>query len=223
MNQMSKAVSDSYFTLKETSEGVYRDRGSKFIAFALPFTSESQWQNIIDFYHKRHPKSAHVCAAYRLGPGKNIFRFNDDGEPSGTAGRPILSAIDNAGVSDVMVVVVRYFGGTLLGTSGLINAYKEAATSALEHAIIVEKILTSTVKITFEYSHMGVIMDALKTMEVHIIEKSWNEKPFIIVEVRKSEQATFKRRYQAILLGRNLDDIDEDTSLDYCAIELINS
>ncbi|HMQ08234.1 MAG TPA: YigZ family protein [Saprospiraceae bacterium] len=220
---MSKLADDIYFTLQETSEGVYRDRGSKFIAIALPFTSESHWQGIIDFYRKTHPKSAHVCAAYRLGPGKNIFRFNDDGEPSGTAGRPILSAIDSAGVSDVMVVVVRYFGGTLLGTSGLIKAYKEAATLALAHAIIVEKFLTSSVKITFEYSHMGVVMDALKTIEADIIKKSWNEKPFIIVQVRKSEQATFRRHYHAILLGRKLDEIDEDTSLDYCDIEFINS
>ena len=130
---------DKYQTIANPAEGFFKDRGSKFIAYAYPVDSESDWQERLAEVRQLHPKARHWCYAYRLGTDGNNFRANDDGEPSGTAGKPILGRIDSFELVNVMVVVVRYFGGTLLGASGLIHAYKEATADALKGAEIIEK------------------------------------------------------------------------------------
>jgi len=123
---------DSYRTIEKPAEGVFRDRGSKFIAFAYPINSESELKNILSQLKSEHPKANHHCWAIRLGLDRSVFRINDDGEPSGTAGRPILNTLLSHNLTNVAVIVVRYFGGTLLGVPGLINAYKTATEEAAE-------------------------------------------------------------------------------------------
>src|SRR6201996_6626837 len=130
---------DTYQTIKEPAEGVFRDRGSKFLALAYPITSETDIKNIIARLKADHPKANHHCWATRLGIDRSVFRINDDGEPSGTAGRPILNTLLSRNITNTLVVVVRYFGGTLLGVPGLINAYKTATEEALKVATVIEK------------------------------------------------------------------------------------
>ncbi len=179
--------SSEYKTLELESFGEFRDRGSKFIAFAAPIVSEKEAQNYIEQLKKNHPKARHWCYAWRLGADKNHFRANDDGEPSGTAGRPILGQIDSAGLTQVIIVVVRYFGGTLLGTSGLINAYKESARLALESATIVEKVYRTRIRINFNYTLMSDVMNAVKKLELELNHKDFGETAVIETEVPRDK------------------------------------
>jgi len=142
---------DTYLTIEEPSEGIFRDRGSKFIAYAYPFKEESGLKDIVTELKSRHPKARHHCWAYRLTTDRSVFRINDDGEPSGTAGRPILNVLLSKDVTNILVVVVRYFGGTLLGVPGLIHAYKMATQEALESAVAVEKTVNDIYRIDFDY------------------------------------------------------------------------
>jgi uncharacterized YigZ family protein len=211
---------DHYISLSHPSTGLYREKGSKFLAYAYPVSSEEELLEHIESLKKEHPKARHYCYAYRLGPGDDLFRANDDGEPSGTAGRPIMGAINSAGLSDTGVVVVRYFGGTKLGASGLIQAYKKAAADALETASTRDVFITESCKMTFDYGHMGVIMDVLKQLEVEIAQKVLNESPYFILNIRASQ---FKEKIwmiKARLLNRNPEDINEETIIPYCTFEI---
>ncbi|MEL6143513.1 MAG: YigZ family protein, partial [Bacteroidota bacterium] len=154
------AKQDTYSIISSFGAGEFKDRGSKFLGFAHPASSPEEALAKVEEYHKLHHKARHWCYAYRLGPDQNRFRANDDGEPSGTAGRPILGQIDKLGVSDVVVIVVRYFGGVKLGTSGLINAYREAAALALAEAQIGEKVLSQLLQVRFTYELMGKVITA---------------------------------------------------------------
>ena len=180
-------MTDHYFTIKEPSFGEFRDRGSKFLAYAFPVFSEKDWQNALEEVKKEHSKARHHCYAYRLGLDKNNFRANDDGEPSGTAGRPILGQIDSFELTNVFVVVVRYFGGTLLGTSGLINAYKESAIEALKNAEKIEKIIEDRIKVSFDYSIMGDVMNALKRLDLEMVDQDFGLHPNLHIQIRKSD------------------------------------
>lgn len=153
---------DKYQTIKAPTEGIFRDKGSKFIAYAYPFHQEDQLKEIISDLKNQHPKARHWCYAYRLTPDRSVFRVNDDGEPSGTAGRPILNTLLSHDVTNILVVVVRYFGGTLLGVPGLINAYKTATEEALAQAEIIEKRVQDIYEIHFEYAHMNDVMSLIK-------------------------------------------------------------
>jgi uncharacterized YigZ family protein len=155
---------DHYLTLAGPSTGELRDRGSKFLAYAFPLLEENDWQIHLDDIRKAHPKASHHCFAFRLGLDKNHYRANDDGEPSGTAGRPILGQIDSLGLTNVLVVVVRYFGGTLLGTAGLINAYRDSAAEALKNAELLEKSVETVFFIEFHYAMTSPVMNALKKL-----------------------------------------------------------
>ena len=211
---------DHYISISSKSSGIYREKGSKFLAHAIPISTEEELITYISTLKKDHPKARHFCYAYRLGPDKNNFRANDDGEPSGTAGRPILGAIDSAGLSDVAVIVVRYFGGTKLGASGLIQAYKEAAIDALSDISRKDVYITRSCKLHFQYSHMGIIMEVLKRLQVDIEEKILNENPYFTIKIRTSE---FERKIKLIkstLLNRSPEDIDEETTIPYCTFEL---
>lgn len=158
---------NTYRTLSAPVQAEFKDKGSRFIAFAYPIRSEEEVKRHVDGLRQTHHKARHWCYAYRIGTDGNRFRANDDGEPSGSAGRPILGQIDSFGLTDVLVVVVRYFGGTLLGVPGLINAYKTATSAAFQAAAIVEKNIEKTVFLRCDYPHLN---DALRIAGQHRAE-----------------------------------------------------
>jgi uncharacterized YigZ family protein len=166
---------DHYLTLAGPCTGELRERGSKFLAYAFPLETESDWQILLDGVRKEHPKATHHCFAFRWGLDKNQYRANDDGEPSGTAGRPILGQIDSFGLTNVLVVVVRYFGGTLLGTAGLINAYRDSAAEALKNGELLEKSVEIVFFIEFNYSMTSPVMNALKKLGLRPQNQSYTD------------------------------------------------
>jgi uncharacterized YigZ family protein len=145
------------------------------------------WQAYLEKIKKQHPKAQHHCFAFRVGVRGEIYRTNDDGEPSGTAGRPILGQIDAFGLTNIFIVVVRYFGGTLLGVSGLIQAYREATADALRQATIIERVVEDIVTLTFDYAKMSDVMNALKTLNIEILQQDFSENARLIVAIRQSE------------------------------------
>ena len=156
--------SDEYRSIAAPAEGLYKESGSRFIALAYPVESEQSVKDIVSGLRKEYHDARHHCYAYRLGYDGTVFRSSDDGEPSGTAGRPILGQIDSAGLSDILVVVVRYFGGVKLGVPGLIRAYKSATADALANATVVEKTAGTLYRISFDYLSMNAVQKVLKDM-----------------------------------------------------------
>lgn len=171
----------SYKTISKPSTGLYKDKGSKFLAFAEPVSSIDEVKQRLDYYRKQYYDARHCCYAYVLGQGNeggttgSAYRANDDGEPSGTAGRPILGQINNRQLTDIMVVVVRYFGGILLGTSGLIVAYKEAANDALYNAEIITKDVLYKQTLVFDFAQTDTIMKQIRKIGARIIRQSYTE------------------------------------------------
>ncbi len=157
-------VSDTYLSIEAESEGLYKDRGSRFLAFAFPAESEDEVKARLEQLRREYHDARHHCCAYRLGKDGSLWRASDDGEPAGSAGRPILGQIDSAGLSDVAVVVVRYFGGIKLGVPGLIAAYKGAAADALGKALKVEKVAGKWWRVGFGYDRMPTVMKAFKDL-----------------------------------------------------------
>ncbi|MEC5146608.1 YigZ family protein [Chitinophaga sp. 212800010-3] len=151
-----------YFTIDKTAVAEFKDRGSKFLAYAFPVKTAEEVKECLGEVKKEHPKATHHCYAYRLGTGGNLFRANDDGEPSGTAGKPILGQIDSKQLTDVLIVVVRYFGGSLLGVPGLINAYKVSASMVLQLIPVIQKNIESTYHLSFDYTIMNDVMIVVK-------------------------------------------------------------
>ncbi|MBK6950429.1 MAG: YigZ family protein [Haliscomenobacter sp.] len=180
-------MEDTYRTIESTSAGDFRDRGSKFLAYAYPIGSETDCPPFLEALRKEHPKARHYCYAYRIGMGGLNFRANDDGEPSGTAGRPILGQIDRFGLTNVFVVVVRYFGGTLLGASGLINAYRSAAEAALSPAVKVDKLVEKHFRLEFGYALMSDVMQAVKKLHLSIVEQQFGDSGEVVIGIRKSQ------------------------------------
>lgn len=173
----------TYKTISSPSEGIYREKGSKFLAFAIPVSEVDEIKDILKNFRKKYYDARHVCYAYMLGAERTDFRVNDDGEPSGTAGRPILGQINSLNLTNILVVVVRYFGGILLGTGGLITAYKEAAAAALQNATIVEKEVTSIYKLNFDYPVLNDVMHIIKTHNIAILSQQFEEKCKMKIEV----------------------------------------
>ncbi len=184
---MSPPTSDTYRTLAAPAEGLFRDRGSKFVAYAFPAQSEREALARLEEVRKAHPKARHHCFAWRLGYAGTRFRTHDDGEPSGTAGRPILGQIDRFGLTDVVVIVVRYFGGTLLGTAGLIRAYRQATAEALSRAQTVVRVRRRHLRLSFDYQLMGPVMSALERLQLQPIERDFGETATLTVAIRLSE------------------------------------
>lgn len=178
---------DTYKTINTTSEGIFRDKGSKFIAYAFPIQQENEVKPIISKLKDEHPKARHFCTAFRLTPDRHVFRINDDGEPSGTAGRPILNALLSADLTNILVVVVRYFGGTLLGVPGLINAYKSATIEALKAAEIIVKSINDVYEINFSYEMTNEVMKIIKDDRLKVIEQIVETTSCIKLEIRKSD------------------------------------
>jgi uncharacterized YigZ family protein len=179
-------IKDSFLSVAGESKAIFRDKASKFIAFALPVSSEEEVKSNLETLKKAYHDANHHCYAYRLGPEALIYRTNDDGEPSGSAGKPIYGQILSMGLSDVMVVVIRYFGGTKLGIPGLIHAYRTSAREALEQATVIEKIQTVQYNVTFDYNLMNEIMRILKEEGVKIVHQSATDQCEIDFQVRKS-------------------------------------
>lgn len=178
---------DTYKTIVGVSEGIYREKGSKFIAFAIPVSSENEIKEKLIELKKEYFDARHHCYAYILGYNKSAYRINDDGEPSGTAGRPIYGQLLSKDLTNILVVVIRYFGGVKLGVSGLINAYKEATKSALESAQIIEKTVDETYIVHLEYEQMNKVMQILKNDYVKINNQNYDDRYNIEFVVRKRE------------------------------------
>ncbi len=193
---------ESYFTINTESEGLFRDRGSKFIAFAYPFYNLSELDERLLALKKLHPKSRHFCYAYRQGPDGAVFRANDDGEPSGTAGRPILGQLDSNKLTNTLIIVIRYFGGTKLGTSGLINAYKTAALEAIKENVIVEKFLMAHYRLSFDYSQMARVMEFVKKSSFGIKKQEFELHPFLELNIRKNGHTEAAFKLQAAIAGK---------------------
>jgi uncharacterized YigZ family protein len=185
---------DSYFSIEAPSEGIFKDRGSKFIAFAFPVKSEQEIKEILNRLKKEHQGANHHCYAWRLGADKQNYRANDDGEPNNSAGKPILGQLLSKDLTNVLVVVVRYFGGTLLGVSGLINAYKNAAADALNKSRIIECFILETGRVDFDYPQMQEVLQLLKIQGAKINEQGFDERNYIVYTIRrmKSEQLKIK-------------------------------
>ena len=161
---------DHYFTLSAAATAEFKDRGSKFIAYSFPITDVNDFKKHLQALKKEHPKAVHHCFAYRLGTDGNNFRVSDDGEPSGTAGKPILAQIDSKNLTDTLIIVVRYFGGTLLGVPGLINAYKTTASLVLQCSPILQKTITIPYRLQFNYTEMNDVMRIIKQYNCTIIK-----------------------------------------------------
>ena len=180
-------MKDTYKTISNTTEGFFKDKGSKFIAIAYPITSEDQIKEIVQAIKKEHYSARHHCYAWRLGHEKLLFRANDDGEPSSTAGKPILGQIQSFDLTNILIVVVRYFGGTLLGVSGLINAYRNAALDAINQAVIVEKLVEMQLLTEFDYGVMNEVMKIFKDEKLAQIDPQFDLRCQIKTMVRLSE------------------------------------
>jgi uncharacterized YigZ family protein len=177
---------DTYSTIEKPCEGIFRDRGSKFLAYAYPLNAENELKSILAQLKSEHPKANHHCWAIRLGIDRSVFRINDDGEPSGTAGRPILNILLSHDLTNIVVIVVRYFGGTLLGVPGLINAYKTATEEALKQAVIIEKTVNDIYTVKFDYLQMNEVMKIIKDDNIAVVTQSFDNDCSIQISIRKT-------------------------------------
>ena len=204
---------DRYQVPTRPSAGEFRDRGSKFVAHLGPVRTEAEALAVVDDQRRAHPKCNHHCYAYRLGPGTDRWRTNDDGEPSSTAGKPILGQIDKVGLSDVVIVVSRYFGGTKLGTSGLINAYREAAHSAIRNTDSTTRILTDEVILQFGYELMTPVMSALSQLELPLADQHFGTRAEVRLALPRSTTAATLRTLKATVAGVYREEVDENFSV----------
>lgn len=191
-------MSDIYKVIEAQSEGIYKEKGSKFLAFAIPVNDADEIRETLETYRKRFFDARHVCYAYMLGQARDDYRANDDGEPSGTAGRPILGQINSYDLTNILVIVVRYFGGILLGTSGLITAYKEAAAEAINNALIIEKTIEKTLTIHFPYELMSEVSRIMKEFELKIESQQFEMECEIKFAIPQSQFDHIKGRFAKI-------------------------
>ncbi|HPD96106.1 MAG: YigZ family protein [Bacteroidales bacterium] len=191
-------VDDTYKTIEAPSEGLYKEKGSKFIALAFPASSEEQVKEVLDELRKSYHDARHHCYAYSLGARGDKWRMNDDGEPSGTAGKPIYGQLQSFEVTNILAVVIRYFGGTKLGVSGLINAYKTATHDALANAKVITKTVNDIFKLTFGYTVMNDIMRIIKETDVEIKSQNFDNVCSIVTSVRQKQVDEFLQRVKKV-------------------------
>ena len=191
-------ILDEFKTIKSEGEGYYTEKRSKFLAFAHHVSSVEEIKDILARYRKKYFDARHVCYAYMLGPERTEFRANDDGEPSSTAGKPILGQINSNELTDILIVVVRYYGGVNLGTSGLIVAYREAAADAIAHCEIETHQVEEVVSYTFAYPMMNDVMRIVKEMQPRIISQTYDNTCEIKLGIRKSEAEQLRNRLQKL-------------------------
>jgi uncharacterized YigZ family protein len=190
--------SDTYKTIKIKSEGIYKDKGSKFIAFAFPVANEEQIREHLNELRKKYYDARHHCYAWALGPTRDAYRMNDDGEPSGTAGKPIYGQILSNDLTNILIVVVRYFGGIKLGVRGLINAYKAASLDAIENNQIEEKIIKEVFELRFEYPLLNDIMRIIKEYDLEQISQNFQESCSIFIAIRKERVGEISEKLKSI-------------------------
>ncbi len=212
---------DSFLTIKQQRSSLMKEKSSKFYSYAFPVKTNSDIDTELLKLRKEHLKAGHFCYAYFLGADRLLFRANDDGEPSGTAGRPILGQIEKRKLTDALVVVVRYFGGTKLGTSGLIKAYKESAALALDKCEIIEEIITGHLLVKCGYEEIGPLMSMVSGENLKIIKSSYLEEIEMLLEVRKSLLGKTVDKLKSLLLKRSLQDITADTQVENVSFEII--
>jgi len=189
---------DSYQTIAAPSKGIYKAKGSKFIAFAYPIFDEHEFKEKLQTLKKEYHDARHHCYAYQLGLSENKFRFNDDGEPSSTAGKPIFGQIQSFKLTNITIIVIRYFGGTKLGVGGLITAYKEAAKDTLNNAKIITKTVDNVYQIEFNYNIMSKVMNFVKHHQLNVIHQVLNEKGIIQFKIRQTESEEIIKNLQEI-------------------------
>ncbi len=192
-------MTDEYKTISGTSEGFCSEKRSKFLAFAHHVESADDVKELLAGYRKKYYDARHVCYAYMLGADRSDFRANDDGEPSSTAGKPILGQINSNELTDILIVVVRYYGGVNLGTSGLIVAYREAAADAIAHATIEMRQVEEVIKYSFAYPQMNDVMRIVKEMKPRIVSQSFDNTCDIVLSIRKSEAEELRNRLGKLL------------------------
>lgn len=192
-------MTDEYKTIATTSEGYYTEKRSKFLAFAHHVETVDEVKDILAQYRKKYYDARHVCYAYMLGAGREEFRANDDGEPSSTAGKPILGQINSNELTNILIVVVRYYGGVNLGTSGLIVAYREAAADAIAHATTETRQVEEVVTYSFAYPQMNDVMRIVKEMSPRILSQTFDNTCEIKLSIRKSEAEELRNRLGKLL------------------------
>ena len=189
---------DTYKTIAAPSEGIYTEKRSKFIAIALPVRTVEEVKQYLEIYQKKYYDARHVCYAYMLGHERKNFRANDNGEPSGTAGKPILGQINSYELTDVLIIVVRYFGGIKLGTSGLIVAYRTAASEALTNAKIEERTVDDMLTVLFEYPFMNDVMRIVKEEQPDVLEQSYDMDCRMTLRIRRSMMGKLRARLEKV-------------------------
>lgn len=202
-------IKDTYKTVEEIGQGIFTEKKSKFISYIVPIESVDDVKPKLDAYKKEYYDARHICWAYMLGADRLEFRANDDGEPSGTAGKPILGQINSNELTNVLLLVVRYFGGIKLGTSGLITAYKEAATESIRNALVVEKTVDIIVDFKFEYPFMNDVMKIVKDLEPTILTQEYDMDCKMSLKIRKSLHNQLTTRLEKVesLSFNNLSDL----------------
>lgn len=195
--------SDTYLTIEKKAEALYKDKGSKFLTFAFPVENDQQIKDVLTHLKKEHPSANHHCYAYRLGADKLNFRANDDGEPSNTAGKPILGQIQSNDLTNILIVVVRYFGGTLLGVGGLIHAYKNSAADVIKQTVIIEKFIEFHYTIQFPFEQLNDVMKLLKQSDCKISSQQFDTDCEISFSIRKANSEQCEEKLKK-LKGLNL-------------------
>ena len=191
---------DIYKTIDLAGEGIYSEKRNKFLAFAIPVQSTDDVKREVEAYQKKYYDARHVCYAYRLGGRRELFRANDNGEPSGTAGKPILGQIDSRELTNVLVIVVRYFGGIKLGTSGLIVAYKAAAAEALDATEYIEKTINEEITLKFSYPLLNDVLRIVKEENPRIVEQVFDNECVVTLSIRLSRMPRLRERYEKLVI-----------------------
>ena len=194
-------MNDSYKTIQGTGEGYYTEKRSKFLAFAHHVESAEEVKEIVDGYRKKYYDARHCCYAYMLGADRSAYRANDDGEPSSTAGKPILGQINSKELTNILICVIRYYGGVNLGTGGLIVAYRTAAADAISHCEIVERLVEEEVTFSFSYPMMNGVMRVIKDMDARIVAQKFELSCEVVLSIRKSLAGELRARLKQLNFG----------------------
>lgn len=189
---------DVYKTIEAPSEGIYKEKGSRFISLAYPVVTEDEIREIVSRLKEKYYDARHHCYAWRLGAAKTHFRANDDGEPSSTAGKPILGQIQSNDLTNILIVVIRYFGGIKLGVSGLINAYREAAADAIANAEIIEKTVDEQIRIRFSYLAMNDVMKIVKEVAPDVLERNFEMACEMLLAIRQKDMPALRSRLEQV-------------------------
>lgn len=195
-------MDDTFKTIAAPAEGTYSEKRSKFLAFAIPVRTLDEVKELVKEYQKKYYDARHACYAYMLGHERKDFRANDNGEPSGTAGKPILGQINSNELTDILIIVVRYFGGIKLGTSGLIGAYKTAAADAIANATIIEKTVDDDVTVFFEYPFLNDVMRIVKEEEPQVVEQMFEMDCKMTLRIRRSKMGRLRSRLEKVETAR---------------------